>query len=65
MRRARRTFSAEFKAEVLKLIIEREYPIPQVCRELDVSEMVFRYCCLKSITLNNNEFQILKKTRTS
>lgn len=42
MRRARRTFSAEFKAEAVKLITERKYSIAQVCKELDICETVLR-----------------------
>lgn len=42
MRRARRTFSAEFKAEAVKLVTERGYSVPQACRELDIGETAFR-----------------------
>lgn len=42
MRRARRTFSAEFKVEAVKLVTERGYSIPQACRELDIGETAFR-----------------------
>lgn len=42
MRRARRTFSAEFKAEAVKLVTERGYTVPQACRELDIGETAFR-----------------------
>lgn len=38
MRRPRRTFSAEFKAETVKLITERKYSITQACKELDIGE---------------------------
>ncbi|OOH84886.1 hypothetical protein BMT54_06565, partial [Pasteurellaceae bacterium 15-036681] len=41
MRKARRTFSAEYKAEAVKLVTERGYSIPQACRELDVGETAF------------------------
>ena len=42
MRRPRRTFSAEFKAEAVKLITERGYSITQACKELDVGETALR-----------------------
>ena len=42
MRRPRRTFSAEFKAEAVKLITERGYAITQACKELDVGETALR-----------------------
>ena len=42
MRRPRRTFSAEFKAEAVKLITERRYSIPQACKELDIGETALR-----------------------
>ena len=42
MRRARRTFSAEYKAEAVKLVTERGYTVPQACRELDIGETAFR-----------------------
>ena len=42
MRRLRRTFSAEFKAEAVKLITERGYAITQACKELDVGETALR-----------------------
>lgn len=38
MKRARRFFSPEFKAEAVKLIKERGYSVSQACRELDISE---------------------------
>ncbi|EER47958.1 IS222, family IS3 [Actinobacillus minor NM305] len=42
MRRPRRTFSAEFKAEAVKLITERGYSITQACKELDIGETALR-----------------------
>lgn len=42
MRRPRRTFSAEFKAEAIKLITERGYSITQACKELDIGETALR-----------------------
>ncbi|MDG6765356.1 transposase [Glaesserella parasuis] len=42
MRRPRRTFSAEFKAEAVKLITERKYSITQACKELDIGETALR-----------------------
>lgn len=42
MRRARRTFTAEFKTEAVKLVTERGYSIPQACRELEVGETALR-----------------------
>lgn len=42
MRRPRRTFSAEFKAEAVKLITERGYAITQACKELDIGETALR-----------------------
>jgi len=42
MKRARRFFSPEFKAEAVKLIKERGYSVSQACRELDISETALR-----------------------
>ena len=42
MKRARRFFSSEFKAEAVKLIKERGYSVSQACRELDISETALR-----------------------
>lgn len=42
MRRPRRTFSAEFKAEAVKFITERKYSITQACKELDIGETALR-----------------------
>jgi transposase len=42
MTRKRRTFSDEYKAEVVKLIEESEKSIAQVCRELDLTETAVR-----------------------
>ena len=42
MKRARRFFSPEFKAEAVKLIKERGYSIAQACRELDIGETALR-----------------------
>lgn len=42
MRRPRRTFSAEFKAEAVKLITERGYSITQVYKELDIGKTALR-----------------------
>ena len=38
MKRARRFFSPEFKAEAVRLIQERGYSVSQACRELDIGE---------------------------
>ena len=42
MKRARRFFSPEFKAEAVKLIKERGYSVSQACRELDIGETALR-----------------------
>lgn len=42
MKRARRFFSPEFKAETVKLIQERAYSIAQACWELDIGETALR-----------------------
>ena len=42
MRRPRRTFSTEFKAEAVKLITERGYSITQACKALDIGETALR-----------------------
>ena len=42
MKRARRFFSPEFKAEAVKLIKERGYSVAQACREWDIGETVLR-----------------------
>lgn len=42
MKRARRFFSPEFKAEAVKLIKERGYSVAQACRELDIGETALR-----------------------
>ncbi|QIM68131.1 transposase [Basfia succiniciproducens] len=38
----RRTFSAEYKAEAVKLVTERGYSVSQACRELGVGETALR-----------------------
>ncbi|HHE9472137.1 IS3 family transposase [Haemophilus influenzae] len=38
MKRARRFFRPEFKAEAVRLIQERGYSVSQACRELDIGE---------------------------
>lgn len=42
MKRARRFFSPEFKAEAVKLIKERGYSVSQAYRELDIGETALR-----------------------
>ncbi len=42
MKRARRFFSPEFKAEAVKLIKERGYSVAQTCREWDIGETALR-----------------------
>ena len=42
MKRARRFFSPEFKAETVRLIQERGYSVSQACRELGISETALR-----------------------
>lgn len=42
MRRPRRSFSAEFKLEAVKLVTDKGYSISQACQELDVGETSFR-----------------------
>ena len=43
MARARRSFSPEFKAEAVKLVVESSRPIAQVARELDIGEGTLGY----------------------
>ncbi|MDH3001185.1 transposase [Chelonobacter oris] len=43
MKRAKRTFSAEYKAEAVKLVIERGYSVAQACRELDLETALRRW----------------------
>ncbi len=42
MSRKRRAFSAEYKAEVVKLVRDGDKSIGQVCRELDLTESAVR-----------------------
>jgi transposase len=42
-RRARREFSAEFRAEVVELCRAGDRSIPQVCRDLDLTESAVRH----------------------
>lgn len=42
MKRARRFFSPEFRAEAVKLIKERGYSVAQAYRELDIGETALR-----------------------
>lgn len=42
MARKRRAFSAEYKAEVVKLVRESGESVGQVCRELDLTETAVR-----------------------
>ena len=42
MSRERRSFTDEYKAEVVKLVTEQERPVRQVCQELDLSESAVR-----------------------
>ena len=42
IKRARRFFSLEFKAEAVRLIQERGYSVSQACRELDIGETALR-----------------------
>jgi transposase len=41
-RRQRRSFTAEFKAEVIALVRQGERSLPAICRELDLSETAVR-----------------------
>ena len=41
-RRQRRSFTPEFKAEVIALVRRRERSVPAICRELDLSETAVR-----------------------
>jgi transposase len=41
-RRQRRSFSPEFKAGAVKLVLEEGKSIPEVARDLDLSETAFR-----------------------
>ena len=41
-KRKRRAFSAEYKAEVVRLIVEGNRPLRQVCREMDLTETAVR-----------------------
>ncbi len=42
MARKRRSFTDEYKAEVVKLIAEHGRPVRQVCQELDLTETAVR-----------------------
>jgi|TARA_B100000315_G_C14522115_1_gene562058 transposase len=42
MSRKRRSFTDEFKAEVVNLIAEQRRPVRQVCQELDLTESSVR-----------------------
>lgn len=42
MKKSRRYFTPEFKAEAVKLVTERGYSVAQACRELEVGETAFR-----------------------
>ena len=42
MKKARRYFTPEFKAEAVKLVTERGYTVAQACRELGVGETALR-----------------------
>ena len=41
-RRKRRSFTPEFKAEVIALVCQGERSLPAICRELDLSETAVR-----------------------
>lgn len=41
-RRKRRSFTREFKAEVIALVRQGERTLPAICRELDLSETAVR-----------------------
>jgi transposase len=41
-RRARRSFTPEFKASAVKLVLEEGKPVAQVARDLDLTETAFR-----------------------
>lgn len=41
-RRARRSFTASFKAEVVALVRQGDRTIPTICREMDLSETAVR-----------------------
>jgi len=41
-RRQRRSFTPEFKAEVIALVRQGERSLPAICRELDLSETAVR-----------------------
>lgn len=42
MRRKRRSFTDEFKAEAVALVLERGVSIPQVAKDLDLTETALR-----------------------
>ena len=42
-RRPRRSFTPEFKAEVVALVRQGDRTVPAVCRELDLSETAVRH----------------------
>jgi transposase-like protein len=41
-RRKRRAFTKEFKAETIRLVVERGRSIPEVARDLDLTESALR-----------------------
>ena len=55
MRRSRRTFSAEFKAEAVKLITERRYSITQACKELEEDKEILKKATAILMSLESND----------
>ena len=62
MRRSRRTFSAEFKAEAVKLITERRYSITQACKELEEDKEILKKATAILMSLESNDTKRSKNT---
>ena len=55
IKRTRRFFSLEFKAEAVRLIQERGYSVSQACRELDIGETALR-CWISQVEAENQGY---------
>ena len=62
--RARRSFTAEFKAETVELIRTSGRSIGQVCRDLDLSETaVRRWVAQTEVDAGRREVRVLREER--
>ena len=62
MKIARRFFSPEFKAEVVRLIQERGYQVSQACRELDIGETALRRW-ISQVDAENQGYELEKRIK--